>query len=1579
MRGALSTFLKNLAALFSAQATESTPPLRGATPVDPSITLYSPAEPHSTLKPHSPAQSHSSAELYPRGNSVSAISRSPVLSPEDVATYWKGGLDYVNFSSFGGKSKDAPAHKLILTLDEVAQVATQIEEELTGEDVAVVFMLCQLDKRDKRLVNRHPLLAVPALLVEEKFLAPRTTAAPVLNPAYLSPGQRGGAFAIADGQMANERMFDALGQLSADKSLQVDWGTWWSTPLNVVRELVKVDQDEALLEKLKTLARESVASTNRAKKEAANWVLRAVVFPSQGSASKAMVDAYASFLDAKERPKVSLFERFCGGEQALQAASMPKGIANLVTGHIDEFDDSKGNRTLFPLDDSQRRAACAVASLQEGEIQAINGPPGSGKTSMLRAVVASRWVSAALSQEACPIVVACGATNQSVTNVIEAFGKAPHPDDSLPHAQRWIAGVPSYGAYFASKSVLGNTEKQAELARFVCVLSDRGSTGMLWSYKDRPAVLTPNNALELEEAYLVHARKVFSQYALSSMEAAVELVHQKLRVTVQLRDTFLELLAKDDPAWLTLLEKARPTPTTVWHSDRLDQLDRLIGNLKKNRGDAEAARGAIDLTFSCDAFHWAARYWEGRFLLAQRERLFSRHPANVEESLRRLCMLTPCLVSTLHNVSMLGQISPLVEGHSAIQHSFALFDLLVIDEAGQASPELAGPALLMAKRTAVVGDLKQLEPIWNHKSLSEIAVASAAGVFNRLNDVKQSRLSIADGSVLAAARLVSKWREEEDLGITLRYHYRCKPSIIGYCNALSYNKTLVPRTSEGNPGHEPAMSWVSIESKPVRKGGSLCNPMEVEHITSWIGDRWPAWQTDPATKGKSIQDIVALITAYRPQANLLRAELEKVFDQLRGTGSIPWPTVDDIKKVTVGTVHQLQGAERPIVCFSLVEGPDEAAGSFMDRDASLLNVAVSRAKSSFIVFGHPKRLFPAPEANEASLAPIHFLGAYLRKNPQARLLYPRRLVVIEAGGKQQTLTRILGKSCAVIATHGALQYLPIRGGVDVAGGLVPLPRNEAGTGAFLDEVSKIIDAVEDVVIATDDDRMGELIAWQVQRLLKQRASGKGLLRVRLGGINGPAVRAAFSAPGSIDERKVAAESVREIVDLLVTQRFCHNDLRRGDIDMRELGDLVRSGACTDPRGRSPKFKLVGRVQGAILRLILNHARRAVSLQSHSRIRVQVRVGSEQLTGYLFDISEQRDLTRTSQVGQIIAKLGSAKLDLLRPPEITREQVQPPVAGTFSLLAEAWQRFGHLPWKSMEALQALYDGSWGETFGDESFEPEDPIIPAFLKSGHPPVTPLDRAAPPTVLQGAFNNQVCRDIYQMIWDRFSFAESVGEAGSQVTRARVDYVFSDQRRLGVRFEGVTGEKLTPEQLHLIEQAVPENDATFLQYHFSELSDAPLELEGESAGRWFMSVDRLLLEMEQMNIGRPSTCASALEKLVRKGLLEAPVHMGQLRLTPAGVKTALTLERAAPELSSPLFCTRLAELLEGVEQHKIQACDALRQLLPLLISNEKDCSKIAEKIWTSLETVERAQHHRLLNKRAGGLISSLSEGAST
>lgn len=58
----------------------------------------------------------------------------------------------------------------------------------------------------------------------------------------------------------------------------------------------------------------------------------------------------------------------------------------------------------------------------------------------------------------------------------------------------------------------------------------------------------------------------------------------------------------------------------------------------------------------------------------------------------------------------------------------------------------------------------------------------------------------------------------------------------------------------------------------------------------------------------------------------------------------------DEDSLTVGTVHSLQGAERAIVIFSPVYSKHEDGG-FIDSDSSMLNVAVSRAKDSFLVFG----------------------------------------------------------------------------------------------------------------------------------------------------------------------------------------------------------------------------------------------------------------------------------------------------------------------------------------------------------------------------------------------------------------------------------------------------------------------------------------------------------------------------------------------------------------------------------------------------------------------------------------------------
>ena len=82
--------------------------------------------------------------------------------------------------------------------------------------------------------------------------------------------------------------------------------------------------------------------------------------------------------------------------------------------------------------------------------------------------------------------------------------------------------------------------------------------------------------------------------------------------------------------------------------------------------------------------------------------------------------------------------------------------------------------------------------------------------------------------------------------------------------------------------------------------------------------------------------------------------------------------------MTVGTVHALQGAERDVVIFSPVYSK-HADGGFIDLSPSMLNVAVSRAKDAFLVFGDMDTLASAPPGSPRSV-----LDAFSQVTAQTR-------------------------------------------------------------------------------------------------------------------------------------------------------------------------------------------------------------------------------------------------------------------------------------------------------------------------------------------------------------------------------------------------------------------------------------------------------------------------------------------------------------------------------------------------------------------------------------------------------------------
>ena len=75
----------------------------------------------------------------------------------------------------------------------------------------------------------------------------------------------------------------------------------------------------------------------------------------------------------------------------------------------------------YPLSPSQREAVNHFNAISNGEILTVNGPTGTGKTTLLQTIVADMYVKRAIKKEKAPLIVASSTNNQAVTNMITSF------------------------------------------------------------------------------------------------------------------------------------------------------------------------------------------------------------------------------------------------------------------------------------------------------------------------------------------------------------------------------------------------------------------------------------------------------------------------------------------------------------------------------------------------------------------------------------------------------------------------------------------------------------------------------------------------------------------------------------------------------------------------------------------------------------------------------------------------------------------------------------------------------------------------------------------------------------------------------------------------------------------------------------------------------------------------------------------------------------------------------------------------------------------------------------------------------
>jgi hypothetical protein len=106
--------------------------------------------------------------------------------------------------------------------------------------------------------------------------------------------------------------------------------------------------------------------------------------------------------------------------------------------------------TVYGLSNSQADAIAAFTKLRPGEILAVNGPPGTGKTTLLQSIIATEVVARAIAGRNPAVIVGTSTNNQAVVNINDSLNKILNENPAatrFPWAKRWVPDSQTYGLY----------------------------------------------------------------------------------------------------------------------------------------------------------------------------------------------------------------------------------------------------------------------------------------------------------------------------------------------------------------------------------------------------------------------------------------------------------------------------------------------------------------------------------------------------------------------------------------------------------------------------------------------------------------------------------------------------------------------------------------------------------------------------------------------------------------------------------------------------------------------------------------------------------------------------------------------------------------------------------------------------------------------------------------------------------------------------------------------------------------------------------------------------------------------------
>ncbi len=533
----------------------------------------------------------------------------------------------------------------------------------------------------------------------------------------------------------------------------------------------------------------------------------------------------------------------------------------------------------------------------------------------------------------------------------------------------------------------------------------------------------------------------------------------------------------------------------------------------------------------------------------------------------------------------------------------------------------------------------------------------------------------------------------------------------------------------------------------------------------------------------------------------------------------------------------------------------------------------------------------------------------------------KKLVIVESPHKSKTIEKYLGKDFKVVSSVGHIRDLSTSGkygfGVDIDNNFKPDYKIIKGKAKLVKELKKDIKDADFVYLATDPDREGEAISWHLYDTLGLKEENYD--RIVFNEITKKAVLDSFNKARKIDDNLVKSQETRRILDRIIGFR---------------LSKLMQS---------KTGGKSAGRVQSVALKLIVDREIEIEAFIPEEYFEIEAKFNDFDAKLDTYN-HKKIEIKKESEAKEILSKLSNAfKIESIDKKEKAKKSKFPFTTST--LEQEASTKLGFTSKKTMMIAQKLYeginlkDGAEGlisymrtdsvrlsdefikDTYGYIKDNYGSEYVGYVKKSNktenvqdaHEAIRPTNINNNPEKIKEYLTNDEYK-LYSLIYYR-ALASLMKDAKVEATTVILDnnnYQFKVNGQILI-FDGYL--KVYSKYEDSEDKVLPD----FSNYKSNVLVANTIEYTSHTTkppARYTES--KLIKEMEELGIGRPSTYAKTIDTIEERGYVK--VIDKKFIPTEVGIETTDKLQEFFKDIINVEYTKNMEDDLDKIAEGNME-----------------------------------------------------------